>query len=62
MNPSRRELGLILPAWAAATASAQEKNMLPSKAFPYEDLPVKVTGENKSRAVLNGETDRKSVV
>lgn len=56
MNPSRRDLGLILPALAAATASAQEKKTLPSKAFQYEDLPVKVNGENKSRAVLNGET------
>ncbi len=58
MNPSRRDLGIILPALAAATASAQEKEnkTLPSKAFKYEDLPVKINGENKSRAVLNGET------
>ena len=58
MNPSRRDLGMILPALAVATASAQEKEnkTLPSKAFKYEDLPVKINGENKSRAVLNGET------
>jgi quercetin dioxygenase-like cupin family protein len=58
VNPSRRDLGIILPALAAATASAQEKEnkTLPSKAFKYEDLPVKINGENKSRAVLNGET------
>lgn len=56
MNPSRRDLGLILPALAVATASAQENKTLPSKAFQYEDLPVKVNGENKSRAVFNGET------
>ncbi len=30
--------------------------MLPSKAFPFDDLPVKINGLNKSRAVLNGET------
>jgi quercetin dioxygenase-like cupin family protein len=56
VNPSRRDLGVILPALAAATASAQEKKTLPSKAFKYEDLPVKINGQNKSRAVLNGET------
>ena len=56
MNPSRRDLGMILPALAAATASAQEKKTLPSKAFLFEDLPVKVNGQNKSRAVLNAET------
>ncbi|MBZ5625673.1 MAG: cupin domain-containing protein [Acidobacteriia bacterium] len=56
MNPSRRDLGMILPALAAATASAQEKKTLPSKAFKYEDLPVKVNGLNKSRAVMNGAT------
>src|ERR1039457_4307549 len=56
VNPSRRDLGLILPALAVATASAQENKTLPSKAFKYEDLPVKVNGENKSRAVFNGET------
>jgi quercetin dioxygenase-like cupin family protein len=41
---------------AAANASAQEKQMLPSKAFPYDDLPVKINGPNKSRAVFKGET------
>jgi len=41
---------------AATTASAQEKNTLPSKAFKYDDLPVKINGQNKSRAVLKGET------
>jgi quercetin dioxygenase-like cupin family protein len=56
VNPSRRDLGIILPALAAATASAQENKKLPSKAYKYEDLPVKVNGENKSRAVLSGET------
>jgi quercetin dioxygenase-like cupin family protein len=55
VNPSRRDLGLILPV-LAATASAQENKTLPSKAFKYEDLPVKVNGQNKSRAVLKGET------
>ncbi|HTS31361.1 MAG TPA: cupin domain-containing protein [Bryobacteraceae bacterium] len=59
MKPSRRDLGRILPAVAAAaTAAAQEKETqtLPSKAFPYGDLPVKINGLNKSRAVLKGQT------
>lgn len=55
MNPSRRDLGVALAAAAATSAPAQDKR-LPSKAFRYEDLPVKVNGVNKSRAVLNGET------
>ncbi|HEY2014923.1 MAG TPA: cupin domain-containing protein [Bryobacteraceae bacterium] len=58
MNYSRRDLGLVLPALAAtaATAAAEPGNALPSKAYKYEDLPVKVNGQNKARAVLNGET------
>lgn len=58
MDITRRDLGLILPALAAATAGAQpqSKTVLPSKAYKYEDLPVKVNGENKGRAVLNGAT------
>jgi quercetin dioxygenase-like cupin family protein len=56
VNPSRRDFGILLPALAAATAAAQESKTLPSKAFPYDDLPVKINGQNKSRAVLNGET------
>jgi quercetin dioxygenase-like cupin family protein len=55
VKPSRRDLGLVLPALAAATASAQETKRLPSKAYRFEDLPVKVNGKNKARAVLNGE-------
>jgi mannose-6-phosphate isomerase-like protein (cupin superfamily) len=55
VNYSRRDIGLLLPILAAATASAQ-KSAIPSKAFPYDDLPVRVNGLNKSRAVLKGET------
>jgi len=57
MSYSRRDLGLLLPALAAATATAQDqKKLLPTQVFHYEDLPVKVNGQNKGRAVLNGET------
>jgi quercetin dioxygenase-like cupin family protein len=55
VNYSRRDIGLLLPILAAATAAAQ-KNAIPSKAFPYDDLPVRANGPNKSRAVLKGET------
>ena len=55
MNYTRRDLGLLLPALAVASGRAQQK-ALPSKAFKYEDLPVRGNGPSKSRAVLNGET------
>jgi quercetin dioxygenase-like cupin family protein len=48
---SRRDLTLLLPALAAASAAAQDKS-LPSKVYKFEDLPVK----GHSRAVLKGET------
>ena len=55
MNYTRRDLRLLLPL-AAATAQAQKSAVVPSKAFVYEDLPVKANGANKQRAVLKGET------
>ena len=56
MPLSRRDLALLLPALTAAGAEAQEaKKALPSKVYEFEDLAVKVNGQNKSRAVLNGE-------
>jgi quercetin dioxygenase-like cupin family protein len=60
MKLSRRDLSALLPALAAASASAQvakdDKKMLSPKTWRYEDLPVKVTGLNKGRAVFDGET------
>src|SRR5579863_3141095 len=56
MPYTRRDLALLLPALAGAAATAQEpKNVLPSKVYKFEDLPVKTNGQNKSRAVLNGQ-------
>ena len=55
MNYTRRDLGLLLPALAVASGRAQQK-ALPSKAFKYEDLPVRGNGPNQSRAVMNGTT------
>jgi mannose-6-phosphate isomerase-like protein (cupin superfamily) len=65
MKQSRRSFAALipalLPAIAARTAMAQTdpSKRLPSKAFKFEDLPVKVTGakgENRSHAVLDGQT------
>ena len=53
MNYSRRDLALLIPALAAAQ---QPPKGLPSRVFKYDDLPVRVNGENKSRAVMKGET------
>jgi quercetin dioxygenase-like cupin family protein len=54
---SRRELSLLLPAaFAAIQARAQTPAALPSKVYKYDGLPVRVNGENRSRAVLNGKT------
>jgi quercetin dioxygenase-like cupin family protein len=53
MTCSRRDLALLLP---AAMAAQEKRAALPSKTFPYEDLPVRVSGQNRQRAVLNGVT------
>jgi quercetin dioxygenase-like cupin family protein len=55
VNYSRRDLSLLLPALAAASAKAQN-SALPSKTYRFEDLPVRVTGPNTARAILKGET------
>ena len=55
MNYSRRDLNLLLPAVAAAQATAQTA-ALQSKTYSYPDLPVKVNGSNRQRAVLDGAT------
>lgn len=58
MNPSRRDLTVLLPALVAANAAAQEKKTLESKTYRFEDLPVHVNGANKTFAVFNGQTHR----
>jgi len=55
VNYSRRNLSLLLPALAAAKAAAENK-ALPSKMYSYPDLPVKVSGTSRQRAVFKGET------
>ena len=57
MNYSRRDLALLLPAVAAASAQAQtDGQVLPARAYKYEDLPVKVNKTSKGRAVMRGDT------
>lgn len=56
MKATRRELAALLPALAAAQTVPAAKSKLPSKAYLYEDLAVKESNGNKSRAVLDGLT------
>lgn len=56
MKYSRRDLSLLLPALVAANAAAAEPATLPSKAYLFDDLPVRKTGGNRSRAMFNGLT------
>lgn len=56
MQPTRRDLALLLPVLAVARGEAQP-GTIPSKAYPFDQLPVKTSGPggvNKSRAVLQG--------
>jgi mannose-6-phosphate isomerase-like protein (cupin superfamily) len=65
---SRRDLGLLLPALAAATASAQttapaaadnsvEKlPVLKTKSYLYNELPVTTNGQNKQRRMFTAKT------
>jgi len=57
MKVSRREIGILFPALAAAQSTAPGA-AAPSMAFRFEDLPVKGSG-TVSRQVLAGETHSK---
>jgi mannose-6-phosphate isomerase-like protein (cupin superfamily) len=60
MNPTRRSLALLFPALAAAQQRSQpaaaEKAVLPSKAYPLEQLTGRQTETIKSYQILNGDT------
>ena len=56
MNYTRRDIALLPLVAAAAVSTASAGTPLPSKAYRFEDLPVKTNGKNSSRAVLDGET------
>ena len=55
MTYSRRDLCLLVTALAASPGVAAQKTILPSKAFRYEELPVKKATGHESRAILSGE-------
>jgi quercetin dioxygenase-like cupin family protein len=55
MNVSRRKLGLLVSIAALRKARSQTQ-ILPSKAYRFEDLPVRTEGANLYRSVLNGNT------
>ena len=62
MKFTRRRLAALLPAIAPTVIRAQQASnqqasrRLPSKAIKFEDMPVKISGQNKTRAILDGET------
>src|SRR5437879_13634456 len=64
MTYSRRKLGLLLPALAAASANAQstaDKSLeklprLGTKAYIFNDLEVTTNGKNRARAMFTGKT------
>jgi quercetin dioxygenase-like cupin family protein len=61
MKFTRRRLAVFLPAIAPTVVRAQQASTLPagrlpSKAIKFEDMPVKISGQNKTRAILDGET------
>ena len=64
MKYSRRDLGLLLPALAAAKASAQSAEapgveklpLITTHAYLYNELPVTTNGKNKQRRMFTGKT------
>ena len=56
MNYSRRDMARMLPALAASAAAAPDGQPLVSTIYRYEDLPVRTSGQNQSRAVLDAQT------
>ncbi len=59
MSYSRRDLTILLPALAVATAEAQKTapaEPSPSRTYPYEELIVKTSAGNRSLAVIDAHT------
>jgi mannose-6-phosphate isomerase-like protein (cupin superfamily) len=56
MQPTRRDLSLLLPALMAQPSSAA--SALPSKCYEFKELPVKIDAKtlNESRQVFDGYT------
>ncbi|MEO8049982.1 MAG: cupin domain-containing protein [Acidobacteriota bacterium] len=65
MPVTRRDLNLLLPMLAGHAAMAQDRHiqkMLQSAAYKFDDMPLKASGENRVRGVLNGTTHKGSAV
>jgi quercetin dioxygenase-like cupin family protein len=58
MNPSRRELAALLPVFLVAAGAEAAPELLPSKCYPFDSLPVKTNPKthNETRPVLDGLT------
>jgi quercetin dioxygenase-like cupin family protein len=58
MKLSRRDCYRLLPALAVTVSAGfpAPAEVLPSKAARYEDLPVRTSGENSFRSILEGKT------
>ena len=61
MTFSRRDMCLLVTALAASPGVAAQKAVLPSKAFPYDEMPVRKMGENESRAGAGGRTPQRQL-
>ena len=54
MTYSRRDLCLLFATMAGSTQGAAKVMALPSKVYPYEEMPLRKNAGNESRAVLSG--------
>ena len=54
MTYSRRDLCFLISALAASPAFAADATMLKSKAYPFDELPVRKSEGHESRPVLSG--------
>jgi quercetin dioxygenase-like cupin family protein len=55
MTYSRRDICLMVTTLAATSGAAAQTTFLPSRALPYEEMPVQKKGENESRSIVEGE-------
>jgi quercetin dioxygenase-like cupin family protein len=55
MTFSRRDLSRLLPLLAAGKSGAQNP-ALPSRTYPFDQLKVETSGDNRARPVFDGET------
>ena len=54
MTYSRRDWCMLLGALASAAGATAQETILPSKAYPYQDMRVEKNGENEFRPILSG--------